>query len=130
LWADTGHVHSSLERDHGHVKVVVLFLLTGVFSMVSSAIFLPHQLTVGASGAAMGMLGCQWANLIMNWGVLDEPARQVPVLMLTVATEVRAVRSLYAGVASEGEALGDALGASDGAADGAVDGSSDTSSLK
>lgn len=58
--------------------------------MVSSAIFLPHQLTVGASGAAMGMLGCQWANLIMNWGVLVEPARQVPVLMLTVATEVRA----------------------------------------
>jgi hypothetical protein len=72
---------------------MVLFVLTGVFSMVSSAIFLPHQLTVGASGAAMGMLGCQWANLIMNWSVLDAPARQVPVLMLTVATEVRLTTS-------------------------------------
>jgi hypothetical protein len=50
---------------------------------------MPQQITVGASGSAMGCLGCQWANLAMNWSVLDEPARQVPVLLLTVATEVR-----------------------------------------
>jgi len=77
----------TLEKDHGWMKVAWLYNLSGISSMMWSAIMKPKGLTVGASGASLGMFGCNFANLVMNWSVLDEPMLQIPVLLVAAGVE-------------------------------------------
>jgi membrane associated rhomboid family serine protease len=49
-----------LERRHGPLVVIGLFLLGGVGGLAASAAFYPFPFALGASGAALAML-CAWA---------------------------------------------------------------------
>jgi len=58
-----------LEQDFGSAKIGFIYLVSGIFSTLVSAIFLPSQVMVGASGAIFGLLGALWADIFQNWGV-------------------------------------------------------------
>jgi membrane associated rhomboid family serine protease len=62
---------------------------------MSSAAMLPREITVGASGATCGLLGCSLAELIHNWGNYHSQLNQVMVLLLGIAMNVLVGLSPY-----------------------------------
>ena len=46
-----------LERLVGHLRFLLIYLLTGVISIIASFYFIPQEISVGASGAIFGLVG-------------------------------------------------------------------------
>lgn len=57
-----------LQRDFGTVKIAIIYLLSGFGGSLMSALFIINSISVGASGAVMGLLGATLADLLINWG--------------------------------------------------------------
>jgi len=58
---------------YGTGKVAILYLLSGLFGSITSTIFSPDSVGVGASGAIFGLFGAAWGDLIQNWDLYDGP---------------------------------------------------------
>lgn len=52
---------------HAALTMLAIFIVSGVFSMLASAVFVPGYITVGASGAEFGLLGALIADVCVNW---------------------------------------------------------------
>lgn len=63
-------IGGAVERNHGTMNTVWLFLLPGVGGNILSAIFLPHYISVGASGGIFGLIGGCVADITLNWPLL------------------------------------------------------------
>lgn len=75
-----------MEKDFGWTCVAPIYLLSGLFGVVMSAIFVPDLVGVGASGAIFGVFGAAWADLLMNWGYYGKYAcRQLMGLTFSTA---------------------------------------------
>lgn len=85
----------SLEREFGTPKIALLFLACGFMGVLTSAVFLPQIMGVGASGAIFGLFGCAWADLIQNWSlyVANKQAKRV-LCQLVFGTVVNLVLGL------------------------------------
>jgi membrane associated rhomboid family serine protease len=82
IWLHAGLVHIALnmnmlirmgwplERAIGTPRFAALYIASGVFSMVGSAVFATTSITVGASGALFGVLGAMLGELIINCHLL------------------------------------------------------------
>ena len=46
-----------LERILGHLRFLLIYLLTGIISIIASFAFAPQEISVGASGAIFGLVG-------------------------------------------------------------------------
>ncbi|HEU5227075.1 MAG TPA: rhomboid family intramembrane serine protease [Ktedonobacteraceae bacterium] len=46
-----------IERIFGHTRLLLIYLLTGVVSIIASFYFAPQEVSVGASGAIFGLVG-------------------------------------------------------------------------
>ncbi|GAC1428451.1 MAG: hypothetical protein PVS3B3_06450 [Ktedonobacteraceae bacterium] len=46
-----------LERLVGHVRFLLIYLITGIISIIASFYFAPQEISVGASGAIFGLVG-------------------------------------------------------------------------
>jgi len=46
-----------LERLVGHLRFLLIYLVTGVISIIASFYFIPQEISVGASGAIFGLVG-------------------------------------------------------------------------
>ncbi len=46
-----------LERLVGHLRFLLIYLLTGIISIIASFYFVPQEISVGASGAIFGLVG-------------------------------------------------------------------------
>jgi membrane associated rhomboid family serine protease len=55
-----------LEEEFGFKTVAFIYVVSGFTGNAASAIFLPVQITVGASGAIFGLFGAVWADFIQN----------------------------------------------------------------
>ena len=55
-----------MEQDFGLVRVLLIYLAAGTSSALSTALLLPQAVCLGASGAICGLIGAEWAELIMN----------------------------------------------------------------
>lgn len=60
----------------------VIYLVAGVFGTIVSAIFVPTQVMVGASGAIFGVFGALWADLWQNWSINQNQCRMFTVLAI------------------------------------------------
>jgi membrane associated rhomboid family serine protease len=60
-------VGGDLESLFGTFKCATIFLLSGVYAAVASAVFLPSTVCVGASGAIFGQFGAMAAIFIQNY---------------------------------------------------------------
>lgn len=56
-----------MEQEFGSLRFATVVLSSGFFGVVMSALFAPHIIGVGASGAIFGLFGAAWADLIQNW---------------------------------------------------------------
>lgn len=57
----------ALEVLWGHRKFLQIYLLSGTYSVVASALFLPGTISVGASGAICGLVGAEIVFIILTW---------------------------------------------------------------
>jgi len=64
-----------LERAHGTLRVGAIYMLSGIFGSIASAMFAPHVLSVGASGAIFGLIGAIVGDILMNWDLREKPCR-------------------------------------------------------
>ena len=46
-----------LERLFGHLRFLLIYLLSGIISIIASFYFAPQEISVGASGAIFGLVG-------------------------------------------------------------------------
>ena len=46
-----------LERLYGHLRFLLIYLLTGIIGVIASFYFAPQEISVGASGAIFGLVG-------------------------------------------------------------------------
>jgi hypothetical protein len=76
-----------LEESFGMLLVAVIYLSSGFAGALSTALWLPQSVGVGASGAILGLHGAEWADLIMNyWDVEAERSQRICTLTgMTVA---------------------------------------------
>lgn len=55
-----------IERIFGHTRFLLLYLLTGIVSILASFIFTPQAISVGASGAIFGLVGAYSAFILVH----------------------------------------------------------------
>lgn len=81
-------VGTMVERVFGWWRVALIYLVAGIFGTIVSAIFVPLQVMVGASGAIFGVFGALWADLWQNWSVYSEKCWALTVLLFLTALNV------------------------------------------
>lgn len=55
-----------MEREFGPIKIMLIFLLGGIFGNITSAIFVPSQVGVGATGGILAVYGAEWGAIVQN----------------------------------------------------------------
>lgn len=55
-----------IEHIFGHVRFILIYLLTGIFSILASLVFAPLEISVGASGAIFGLVGAYSAFILIH----------------------------------------------------------------
>ena len=55
-----------LERLVGHARFLLIYLITGVVSIIASFYFMPQEISVGASGAIFGLVGAYSIFVLMH----------------------------------------------------------------
>merc|ERR1712139_367597 len=74
-----------LERAFGSIRVALLYVISGIFGTVASIVFLPGSLSVGASASVFGLVGANWADVIVNF-CARYTLRGSGIICLTIAT--------------------------------------------
>ena len=57
----------------GNMTFCLVYLLSGVFGNICSCIFIPEGVSVGSSGALLGILGAWSVWIIFRWNKIPEP---------------------------------------------------------
>lgn len=78
-----------VERIFGHLRFALIYLLTGVISILASVWFAPQEISVGASGAIFGLVGAYSAFVLLHrqafrWGGLPALAWLILVIGLNL----------------------------------------------
>jgi membrane associated rhomboid family serine protease len=55
-----------LERLVGHTRFLLIYLVTGIISIIASFYFMPQEISVGASGAIFGLVGAYSIFVLMH----------------------------------------------------------------
>lgn len=71
-----------LERLMGHLRFLLIYLVTGVVSIIASFYFAPQEVSVGASGAIFGLVGAYSVFVLVHRQAF--PRRGIPALLWLV----------------------------------------------
>jgi hypothetical protein len=63
-------------------QVVLIHYLAGFAGALASALFVHGRVSVGASGATMGLIGARLAEVLMNWDA-SSPHHRTPSIVST-----------------------------------------------
>ncbi|KAF8380306.1 hypothetical protein HHK36_027788 [Tetracentron sinense] len=74
-----------LEQQFGFVRIGIIYLLSGFGGSVLSALFIQHNISVGASGALFGLLGAMLSELFTNWTIYTNKAAALFTLVVIIA---------------------------------------------
>src|SRR5947207_3677187 len=55
-----------LERLLGHLRFLLIYVITGIVSIIASFYFMPQEISVGASGAIFGLVGAYSVFVLMH----------------------------------------------------------------
>lgn len=73
----------NLEVEWGHANWLTIYILSGLYSFLCSAYFLPEHISVGCSGALMGLMGAWFVWSWITWNPKRELiTRIVEILVL------------------------------------------------
>jgi len=73
-----------LEKVHGTFRIVPIYMISGIGGMVLSAVFLPNQVTVGASGAIFGLEAVLLVDLLKNWTHVKSPRMKLLLVLVSI----------------------------------------------
>jgi len=65
-----------LERQWGIKKTMILYFISGIAGCLFSSLIQPHSISVGASGAIMGLMGANVAEVLWNSEKYDPRQRK------------------------------------------------------
>jgi membrane associated rhomboid family serine protease len=71
-----------IERLFGHLRFLLIYLVTGVISVIASFYFAPQEVSVGASGAIFGIVGAYSVFVLMHRRAFR--AGGIPILLWLV----------------------------------------------
>jgi len=71
-----------LERKWGTFKLLLLYVISGIGSVILSCLLKPSSISVGASGALAGLLGAHLVFIIVSWNKLEENFRRNTLFQL------------------------------------------------
>lgn len=57
----------NMEREFGWLRFSFVYIISGLFSIIASALFIPDIISVGASGAIFGIFGGCWSLFCQNY---------------------------------------------------------------
>ncbi|KAL3677762.1 hypothetical protein R1sor_020718 [Riccia sorocarpa] len=77
-----------VEREFGGIRVGTIYIMAGFGGSLLSALFMVNQISVGASGALMGLLGATVAEIIINWSSTGNRNRSIATLVLAVTLTI------------------------------------------
>lgn len=75
-----------LERLVGHMRFLLIYLVTGIVSIIASFYFMPQEISVGASGAIFGLVGAYSIFVLMHRRAFRNGG--IPVLLWLVIVVV------------------------------------------
>jgi hypothetical protein len=58
-----------LEQQFGFIRIGLIYLISGFGGSILSALFLQKSISVGASGALLGLMGAMLSELLTNWTI-------------------------------------------------------------
>jgi len=73
-----------LEKQYGCQRIIPIYLLSGIASVLSSVIFVPNLVMVGASGSIFGLIGVLGIDLIQNWKCIKYPFFHAAIWVISV----------------------------------------------
>jgi membrane associated rhomboid family serine protease len=65
----------------GFWKAIGVWLLSGIYGQILSAVAVPLEIAVGSTAGVMGWVGVELVDLISDWGKTDSPAK---ILILNI----------------------------------------------
>lgn len=77
-----------LEAAHGALRVGAVYLASGIFGVIMSAVLAPHSISVGASGAIFGLMGACLGEVLQNWRLYARPCTALCQLTLSAALQL------------------------------------------
>ncbi|XXQ31980.1 rhomboid protease [Plasmodiophora brassicae] len=80
LW----RVGGSMEAAFGPLPIGCIYLVAIFTSSLASAVYLPNELTVGASGAVFGIVGAMLADCAQNYKIMPPQPMYLPILLLNI----------------------------------------------
>jgi membrane associated rhomboid family serine protease len=86
-----------LERSLGTPRYVILYMASGIWGFVLSAMLSQNlSASTGCSGALFGLIGYMFIDVLVNWKVLPHPVRDL--MSLLISTIISLVLGLLPGL--------------------------------
>ncbi|KAL2622612.1 hypothetical protein R1flu_002817 [Riccia fluitans] len=73
-----------IEHDFGAIRIGIIYIMAGFGGSLLSALFMQNQISAGASGALMGLLGATVAEILINWSTCGHRNRSIATLVLAI----------------------------------------------
>ncbi|KAF3584400.1 hypothetical protein F2Q69_00026492, partial [Brassica cretica] len=77
-----------LEQQFGFIRVGLIYLIAGLGGSILSALFLQNNISVGASGALLGLLGAMLSELLTNWTIYANKLAALFTVLFIVAIDL------------------------------------------
>ncbi|CAN8293933.1 unnamed protein product [Cochlearia groenlandica] len=77
-----------LEQQFGFIRVGIIYLVSGFGGNILSSLFLQNKISVGASGALLGLLGAMLSELLINWTIYADKLAALFTILFIVAIDL------------------------------------------
>lgn len=84
-----------LEQKWGLVKFVILYFVSGIAGVLMSCLLQPGSLSVGASGAIMGLMGAMLSETLLMWHKTEPNTRKIMLSQLLFTIVITFLFSLW-----------------------------------
>lgn len=74
----------AMERDMGFIRMFFMYMLSGVGGFLFASVFAPSNVSVGCSGALLGLVAALLLDLINNWRLVANPKRTLAFLIIMI----------------------------------------------
>jgi membrane associated rhomboid family serine protease len=76
------------ERNWKIYRIMPIYIISGIAGNLLSCVALPNNISVGASGAIMGLIGAKIANIICRWYKIPPQHRIVQVISVAITVAI------------------------------------------
>ncbi|CAL9214740.1 unnamed protein product [Arabidopsis halleri] len=77
-----------LEQQFGFIRIGLIYLISGFGGSILSALFLQNSISVGASGALLGLMGAMLSELLINWTIYESKLGALFTILFIIAVDL------------------------------------------